>query len=96
MFRVILRKFAVGAGIFIQYAAVTHCCFEYLGDFVIVSFIQDSSSQNRRILLSNHRNLTRKITHSFQCSGPSMLPTLEQDNILLTDRISPRLQVSDL
>lgn len=29
---------------------------------------------------------------SFQCSGPSMEPTLESNNILLTEHISPRLQ----
>ncbi|KAG6455013.1 mitochondrial inner membrane protease subunit 1 [Manduca sexta] len=44
-----------------QYACVTHCTFEYVGDFVI-------------------------------CSGPSMEPTLESNNILFTEHLSPRLQ----
>ncbi|XP_013185919.1 mitochondrial inner membrane protease subunit 1 [Amyelois transitella] len=49
------------AGYVLQYACVTHCTFEYLGDFVM-------------------------------CSGPSMEPTLESNNILFTEHISPRLQ----
>ncbi|XP_047989767.1 mitochondrial inner membrane protease subunit 1 [Leguminivora glycinivorella] len=44
-----------------QYACITHCTFEYIGDFVM-------------------------------CSGPSMEPTLETNNILLTEHITPRLQ----
>ncbi|XP_049888247.1 mitochondrial inner membrane protease subunit 1 isoform X1 [Pectinophora gossypiella] len=48
-------------GYVVQYACVTHCTFEYIGDFVM-------------------------------CSGPSMEPTLESNNILLTEHISPRLQ----
>ncbi|KAL4709356.1 hypothetical protein ACJJTC_007088 [Scirpophaga incertulas] len=46
-------------GYVVQYACVTHCTFEYIGDFVM-------------------------------CSGPSMEPTLETNNILLTEHISPR------
>ncbi|CAG9091517.1 unnamed protein product [Plutella xylostella] len=45
-----------------QYACVTHCTFEYVGDFVM-------------------------------CSGPSMEPTLETNNILVTEHITPRLQM---
>ncbi|XP_041973332.1 mitochondrial inner membrane protease subunit 1 [Aricia agestis] len=49
------------AGFVLQYACVTHCTFEYIGDFVM-------------------------------CSGPSMEPTLETNNILITEHITPRLQ----
>ncbi|XP_050672547.1 mitochondrial inner membrane protease subunit 1 [Leptidea sinapis] len=49
------------AGYVLQYACVTHCAFEYIGDFVM-------------------------------CSGPSMEPTLQTNNILFTEHITPRLQ----
>lgn len=32
-----------------------------------------------------------RIDHIFQCAGPSMEPTLQSNNILLTEHISPRL-----
>lgn len=32
------------------------------------------------------------MTLTFQCSGPSMEPTLETNNILFTEHITPRLQ----
>ncbi|XP_026765044.1 mitochondrial inner membrane protease subunit 1 [Galleria mellonella] len=48
-------------GYALQYACITHCTFEYVGDLVV-------------------------------CSGPSMEPTLESNNILLTEHISPKLQ----
>ncbi|XP_032511958.1 mitochondrial inner membrane protease subunit 1 [Danaus plexippus] len=48
-------------GYVLQYACLTHCTFEYVGDFVM-------------------------------CSGPSMEPTLESNNILFTEHITPRLQ----
>ncbi|XP_050100625.1 mitochondrial inner membrane protease subunit 1 [Anopheles aquasalis] len=47
-------------GYVIQYGCITHCTFEYIGDFVV-------------------------------CVGPSMEPTLTTNNVLITDRISPRL-----
>ncbi|XP_072941696.1 mitochondrial inner membrane protease subunit 1 [Epargyreus clarus] len=54
------KTFGFG-GYFLQCACITHCTFEYLGDFVM-------------------------------CSGPSMEPTLETNNILFTEHITPRLQ----
>uniref|UniRef100_A0A182NRX7 Mitochondrial inner membrane protease subunit n=1 Tax=Anopheles dirus TaxID=7168 RepID=A0A182NRX7_9DIPT len=52
---------AVGVcGYIIQYGCITHCTFEYIGDFVV-------------------------------CVGPSMEPTLTTNNVLITDRITPRL-----
>ncbi|XP_068627586.1 mitochondrial inner membrane protease subunit 1 [Battus philenor] len=57
----ILGKTCGFLGYVIQYACVTHCTFEYIGDFVM-------------------------------CSGPSMEPTLESNNILLTEHISPRMR----
>ncbi|XP_055638997.1 mitochondrial inner membrane protease subunit 1 [Toxorhynchites rutilus septentrionalis] len=59
MFKV-LSKLAGICGYVVQYGCITHCTFEYLGDFVV-------------------------------CVGPSMEPTLHTNNVLLTDRISPRL-----
>lgn len=47
-------------GYIVQYGCITHCTFEYLGDFVV-------------------------------CVGPSMEPTLMTNNVLITDRITPRL-----
>uniref|UniRef100_A0A182JUT0 Mitochondrial inner membrane protease subunit n=1 Tax=Anopheles christyi TaxID=43041 RepID=A0A182JUT0_9DIPT len=47
-------------GYFVQYGCITHCTFEYIGDFVV-------------------------------CVGPSMEPTLTTNNVLITDRITPRL-----
>lgn len=59
MFKFLSR--AIGfTGYVIQYGCITHCTFEYLGDFVM-------------------------------CSGPSMEPTLFTNNILVTERISPRI-----
>ncbi|XP_058461033.1 mitochondrial inner membrane protease subunit 1 [Malaya genurostris] len=55
-----LSKVAGICGYVIQYGCITHCTFEYLGDFVV-------------------------------CVGPSMEPTLHTNNILITDRISPRM-----
>ncbi|KAL0839786.1 hypothetical protein ABMA28_016421 [Loxostege sticticalis] len=57
----ILGKTCGFVGYVIQYACVTHCTFEYLGDFVM-------------------------------CSGPSMEPTLESNNILFTEHVTPRMQ----
>ncbi|KAJ8727159.1 hypothetical protein PYW08_015556 [Mythimna loreyi] len=48
-------------GYALQTACVTHCAFEYVGDFVM-------------------------------CSGPSMEPTLQTNNVLFTEHISPRVQ----
>ncbi|XP_023942871.1 mitochondrial inner membrane protease subunit 1 [Bicyclus anynana] len=45
----------------LQTACITHCTWEFVGDFVM-------------------------------CSGPSMEPTLETNNILLTEHITPRFQ----
>ncbi|XP_058813029.1 mitochondrial inner membrane protease subunit 1 [Topomyia yanbarensis] len=56
-----LSKIAGIGGYIIQYGCITHCTFEYLGDFVV-------------------------------CVGPSMEPTLHTNNVLITDRISPRLK----
>ncbi|XP_013140626.1 PREDICTED: mitochondrial inner membrane protease subunit 1 [Papilio polytes] len=56
----ILGKTCGFLGYVFQYACVTHCTFEYLGDFVM-------------------------------CLGPSMEPTLESNNILLTEHVTPRL-----
>ncbi|KXJ80152.1 mitochondrial inner membrane protease subunit 1 [Aedes albopictus] len=55
-----LSKVAGICGYVVQYGCITHCTFEYLGDFVV-------------------------------CVGPSMEPTLYTNNILITDRISPRM-----
>ncbi|KAI5630756.1 peptidase s24-like domain-containing protein [Phthorimaea operculella] len=57
----IIGKTCGFVGYVVQYACVTHCAFEYVGDFVM-------------------------------CSGPSMEPTLETNNILFTEHITPRLQ----
>ncbi|XP_075972198.1 mitochondrial inner membrane protease subunit 1 [Anticarsia gemmatalis] len=48
-------------GYVLQTACITHCTFEYVGDFVM-------------------------------CSGPSMEPTLESNNILFTEHVTPRFQ----
>ncbi|XP_053698329.1 mitochondrial inner membrane protease subunit 1 [Sabethes cyaneus] len=55
-----LAKIAGICSYVIQYGCVTHCAFEYIGDFVV-------------------------------CIGPSMEPTLHTNNVLVTDRLSPRL-----
>ncbi|XP_055543963.1 mitochondrial inner membrane protease subunit 1 [Wyeomyia smithii] len=55
-----LSKIVGFCGYVIQYGCITHCTFEYLGDFVV-------------------------------CVGPSMEPTLHTNNVLITDRLSPRL-----
>lgn len=55
-----LSKVVGICGYVVQYGCITHCTFEYLGDFVV-------------------------------CVGPSMEPTLYTNNILVTDRVSPRL-----
>ncbi|XP_065095659.1 mitochondrial inner membrane protease subunit 1 [Ochlerotatus camptorhynchus] len=55
-----LSKVVGVCGYVVQYGCITHCTFEYLGDFVV-------------------------------CVGPSMEPTLYTNNILITDRLSPRL-----
>ncbi|XP_035775463.1 mitochondrial inner membrane protease subunit 1-like [Anopheles albimanus] len=56
----ILSKALGVCGYVIQYGCITHCTFEYIGDFVV-------------------------------CVGPSMEPTLTTNNVLITDRITPRL-----
>ncbi|XP_058130594.1 mitochondrial inner membrane protease subunit 1 [Anopheles ziemanni] len=59
MFKFVSKAIGV-CGYIIQYGCITHCTFEYIGDFVV-------------------------------CVGPSMEPTLTTNNVLITDRISPRL-----
>uniref|UniRef100_A0A182J9K8 Mitochondrial inner membrane protease subunit n=1 Tax=Anopheles atroparvus TaxID=41427 RepID=A0A182J9K8_ANOAO len=59
MFKFISKALGV-CGYIIQYGCITHCTFEYIGDFVV-------------------------------CVGPSMEPTLTTNNVLITDRITPRL-----
>lgn len=59
MFRFVSKALGV-CGYIIQYGCITHCTFEYIGDFVV-------------------------------CVGPSMEPTLTTNNVLITDRITPRL-----
>ncbi|XP_049532353.1 mitochondrial inner membrane protease subunit 1 [Anopheles darlingi] len=56
----LLSKALGVCGYVIQYGCITHCTFEYIGDFVV-------------------------------CVGPSMEPTLTTNNVLVTDRITPRL-----
>ncbi|XP_052870321.1 mitochondrial inner membrane protease subunit 1 [Anopheles cruzii] len=59
MFKFVSKALGV-CGYIIQYGCITHCTFEYIGDFVV-------------------------------CVGPSMEPTLTTNNVLITDRITPRL-----
>ncbi|XP_049277706.1 mitochondrial inner membrane protease subunit 1 [Anopheles funestus] len=59
MFKFLSKALGV-CGYIVQYGCITHCTFEYIGDFVV-------------------------------CVGPSMEPTLTTNNVLITDRITPRL-----
>ncbi|XP_055586141.1 mitochondrial inner membrane protease subunit 1 [Uranotaenia lowii] len=59
MFKVLSKVVGI-CGYVVQYGCLTHCTFEYLGDFVV-------------------------------CVGPSMEPTLHTNNVLVTDRVSPRI-----
>lgn len=46
-----LSKAAGLVGYIIQYGCLTHCTFEYIGDFVIVSYIQiDFNMYSHRFL----------------------------------------------
>lgn len=76
-----LSKVVGICGYVVQYGCITHCTFEYLGDFVVVR-----SFCNYVIKMGEV-----ECTLLFQCVGPSMEPTLYTNNILITDRVSPRL-----
>lgn len=84
----------------IAYACITHCTFEYVGDFVLVSAAAAATTAAAvQLLLIFSFSLCLSLSlllaidnrfHLllFQCKGPSMEPTLFSDNVLLTERIS--------
>lgn len=86
MFKIISRA-AGFVGYVIQYACIAHCTFEYVGDFVIVRIL------SFRVLCQPKLVLT--LSFRFQCSGPSMEPTLYTNNVLFTERITKRLNRFD-
>lgn len=82
VFTKVLGKTCGFLGYVLQYACITHCTFEYIGDFVMVGL---------KVKLFLFFTKFNDILY-FQCSGPSMEPTLESNNILLTEHITPRFQ----
>ncbi|XP_016986811.1 mitochondrial inner membrane protease subunit 1 isoform X1 [Drosophila rhopaloa] len=67
----------------VAYAAITHCTFEYIGDFVLLHTIASSSQPKPVPCVSFTQHLSLHL-----CKGPSMEPTLYSDNVLLTERLS--------
>lgn len=71
---------------FIQAGCIGHCVFEYLCDFVTVS--------KHCCCIQLHLINVNKIRY-LQTNGPSMQPTLQTNDVLLTERISKRFHNFD-
>lgn len=74
----------------------SHLVFEYVGDFVRVSFYRNlydavESMTNIRSLQIFLTENVSKFPIQLQCHGPSMEPTLQHNNILITERVSKRI-----
>lgn len=93
MLRSVLGKTLGFVGYAVQYGCVAHCAFEYIGEVVVVGialsllFLYD-------VKLATVEKKEKKESNLFllfQCSGPSMEPTIVNQDIVFSERMSRHL-----
>uniref|UniRef100_A0A8C2DG59 Mitochondrial inner membrane protease subunit n=1 Tax=Cyprinus carpio TaxID=7962 RepID=A0A8C2DG59_CYPCA len=92
MFRGFFVKTISFVGYTVQYGCIAHCAFEYIGEFVSVSFLelfgQSISTDSKR---NTYKSLFLPTIHLQQCSGPSMEPTITNHDVVFSERVSRHL-----
>ncbi len=92
MFRGFFVKTISFVGYTVQYGCVAHCAFEYIGEFVSVSFLelfgQSIPTDSKR---NTYKSLFLPTIHLQQCSGPSMEPTITNHDVVFSERVSRHL-----
>lgn len=88
MLRSVLGKTLGFVGYAVQYGCVAHCAFEYIGEVVVVGITPS-------LLIFYNVNLTTMKQFNFfllfQCSGPSMEPTIVNQDVVFSERMSRHL-----
>lgn len=87
MLRSVLGKTLGFVGYAVQYGCVAHCAFEYIGEVVVVGITLLSSFHHDATVSENKPSLLLLL----QCSGPSMEPTIVNQDIVFSERMSRHL-----